>query len=186
MEKSLKMQQSGEGIELIRPSGKKWEQIWSDGEFSYVFFRTFLCIYQKWWPQLILALKLTKFFWWLMRYRHSHMHLNRRQWAFWCILGHPNADQPFGGLTILLAGDLRQLPPIGDLPMFSESGGDMSQCLGRALYRMFDKNSFSLISQMRQQGDENAGFRSELERLATGEFSVEDWRHWQKPMTQWM
>ena len=90
------------------------------------------------------------------------------------------ADQPFGGLTILLAGDLRQLPPIGDLPMFSESGGDMSQCLGRALYRMFDKNSFSLISQMRQQGDENAGFRSELERLATGEFSVDDWRHWQK------
>ena len=62
LETAIQIQQSGEGIELIRPSGKKWEQIWSDGEFSYVFFRTFLCIYQKWWPQLILALKLTKFF----------------------------------------------------------------------------------------------------------------------------
>ena len=89
------------------------------------------------------------------------------------------ADQPFGGLTILLAGDLRQLPPIGDLSMYSESGGDMTQCLGRGLYRMFDKSSYSLTAQMRQQGDENAGFRNELERLATGEFSLEDWHHWQ-------
>ena len=90
------------------------------------------------------------------------------------------ADQDFGGLTILLAGDLRQLPPIGDLSMYSEKGGDSIQYLGRTLYRLFDKNSFSLTSQMRQQGDENAGFMSELERLATGEFSVVDWRHWQR------
>ena len=90
------------------------------------------------------------------------------------------ADQDFGGLTILLAGDLRQLPPIGDLSMYSEKGGDPIQCVGRTLYRSFDKNSYSLTSQMRQQGDENAGFRKELERLATGEFSVEDWRHWQR------
>ena len=61
-ETAIKMQQPGEGIKLIRPFCKKWEQIWSDGKFSYVFFQTFLCICRKWWPHLINALKLTKFF----------------------------------------------------------------------------------------------------------------------------
>ena len=40
-EAAKRMQQSGEGIELIQPSGKKWEQIWSDGKFYYVFFFDF-------------------------------------------------------------------------------------------------------------------------------------------------
>ena len=41
------------------------------------------------------------------------------------------ADQPFGGITILLAGDLRQLHPVGDLPFYSQKGGDLTQ--GRVL-----------------------------------------------------
>ena len=32
------MQQSGKGIESIQPSCKKWEQKWTDGIFSFVFF----------------------------------------------------------------------------------------------------------------------------------------------------
>ena len=38
-ETAKQMQQSGEGIMLIRPSCQKWERKWSDGIFSFVFFR---------------------------------------------------------------------------------------------------------------------------------------------------
>ena len=88
------------------------------------------------------------------------------------------ADQAFGGLTILLAGDLRQLPPVGDLSIYTQDGGALNQCLGRVLYRMFDNYSYLLQSQMRQQGDENALFRDQLERLARGTFTQEDWHCW--------
>ena len=36
-ETAIKMQQSGEGTMLIRPSCKKLERKWSDGIFSFVF-----------------------------------------------------------------------------------------------------------------------------------------------------
>ena len=36
-ETAIKMQQSGEGIKLIRPSYEKWEQKWSEPTFSFVF-----------------------------------------------------------------------------------------------------------------------------------------------------
>ena len=80
-------------------------------------------------------------------------------------------ELPFGGITILLSGDFRQLPPVLDLALYSESGGTTFQCEGRVLYRMFDI-SICLKQSMRQAGDENAEFRSELERLATGELAT--------------
>ena len=89
-----------------------------------------------------------------------------------------NADQAFGALTILLAGDLRQLPHVGDLSIYSQNGGDLNQFLGWVLYKMFDRYSYLLRSQMRQQGDENALFRDQLERLAGGTFTQEDWHCW--------
>ena len=94
-------------------------------------------------------------------------------------------ELPFGGITILLSGDFRQLPPVLDLALYSESGGTTFQCEGRVLYRMFDI-SICLKQSMRQAGDENAEFRSELERLATGEFSVDDWKKWAKCNLQQM
>lgn len=67
-----------------------------------------------------------------------------------------------------------------DLPLFSTKGGSLIQHQGRAIYKMFDGSSFILKSQMRQQGSENTTFISQLERLATGHFNVDDWRQWSK------
>ena len=90
------------------------------------------------------------------------------------------ADKPFGGITILLAGDLRQLQPVGDLPLYSDKGGHQFQQRGRLLYRLFDDFSYKLYQQMRQLGAENEEFKEQLERLATGQFTIEDWKTWSK------
>ena len=74
------------------------------------------------------------------------------------------ADLPFGGVTILLAGDLRQLHPVGDLPFYSQKGGELIHQQGRVLYKLFDAQTFILRQQMRQQGAENQLFRDQLER----------------------
>ena len=54
------------------------------------------------------------------------------------------ADVPFGGRSILLAGDLRQLPPVGDLALYSTNPGNVQQQQGGTLYRLFDKYIRSL------------------------------------------
>ena len=89
-----------------------------------------------------------------------------------------NADEPFGGITILMAGDLRQLPPVLDKPLYSKERLDEQCARGRLLYLLFDAYSFQLVELMRQRGEENQQFRDELERLANGEFNEQDWDSW--------
>ena len=38
-----------------------------------------------------------------------------------CCEGKANNSEPFGGLFIYFFGDLRQLPPVKDTPLFAES-----------------------------------------------------------------
>ena len=59
-----------------------------------------------------------------------------------------------------------------------KSKGQNAQMLGSVLYRLFDESSHCLQAQMRQAGAENLEFREQLERLAIGEFSVNDWESW--------
>ena len=44
-----------------------------------LYFSEFPLYIRKWWPLHKNALNLMKCFWWLLRYRDSHMHLNRNQ-----------------------------------------------------------------------------------------------------------
>ena len=91
------------------------------------------------------------------------------------------ADQSFGGLVILLCGDLSQLPPVGDKALYYDGQGKMtaSQELGRRLYAEFTE-CFLLKESMRQQGPENELFRKELRRLSDGTFNIEDWNRWEE------
>ena len=85
---------------------------------------------------------------------------------------------PFGGLLVLLCGDLSQLPPVGDRALYAVSGKSTAQQqLGFTLYQQFKEN-YKLDVSMRQQGEHNQLFRQELGRLANGSFSIDNWRRW--------
>ena len=92
-----------------------------------------------------------------------------------------HADQMFGGLVLLLCGDLSQLPPVGDKPLYYNGQAALTQpqSQGRALYAQF-KVCYFLTESMRQQGPENELFRGELRRLANGTFTIDDWRRWEE------
>ena len=105
-------------------------------------------------------------------------------YTLWCIdqrlrQARPHhAHLPFGGLLVVLAGDLSQLPPVGDVALYARSGKKTAkQQLGYGLYQQFTE-SYLLLTSMRQLGEENEMFRQELGRLARGSFTITDWRRW--------
>ena len=65
-----------------------------------------------------------------------------------------------------------------DIPLYSQRKGTNAQNLGAVLYKLFDNSSFCLRAQMRQAGSENEVFRDQLERIANGKFSIQDWESW--------
>ncbi|GFU61522.1 ATP-dependent DNA helicase PIF1 [Nephila pilipes] len=59
-----------------------------------------------------------------------------------------NLDEPFGGINVIVFGDLMQLPPVRGLQVFQKPN---SQLLSLHLWRLFGLNE--LTQNMRQQGD---------------------------------
>ena len=90
------------------------------------------------------------------------------------------STEPFGGLSVILSGDLRQLPPVLDLPLYSPNGGTSVQAEGRILYKLFDSLTVTLRTNFRQAGNQNTEFRNQLERLASGKFTLADWESWKQ------
>ena len=91
---------------------------------------------------------------------------------------------PFGGVSVMLAGDLRQLPPVFDMALYEvpTASSLAMESHGFQLYRMFDEDTFKLMEQMRQTGDRNAAFRKDLDSLAVNNFSEGQYNRWKSIM----
>ncbi|KAL8594719.1 hypothetical protein ACOMHN_051665 [Nucella lapillus] len=93
------------------------------------------------------------------------------------------ASEPFGGLTVVLLGDWKQLPPVFDSPLYHNLCGSKSRtkagAAGYNVYWLFkDVIFFNQIE--RQAGEDQSLFRNELCRLSEGTFSEQDWQRWKK------
>lgn len=63
----------------------------------------------------------------------------------------PEPNKAFGGVSIILIGDDAQLPPVKDMPLYSEGGRDDQSLRGRALYLSLFKLVVELDAVFRQQ-----------------------------------
>jgi ATP-dependent DNA helicase PIF1 len=86
------------------------------------------------------------------------------------------ADQPFGGVNVLLCGDFFQLPPVNGRPLYATKVTGLEATKGQGLYRAFDR-TVQLTEVMRQQGtDETAiRFRRALSELRESKLSQSSW-----------
>lgn len=84
----------------------------------------------------------------------------------------PEIDEPFGGLHVYFFGDFRQLPPVKDSALYSETSGDMA-AKGRLVFETFQK--FIELKNSHRQATDTTAFPSMLDRLARGSLTTEDY-----------
>ena len=92
-------------------------------------------------------------------------------------------DRPFGGISVILAGDFAQLPPVGETRLYAWVNSSNTAAaarpsaqqvvMGKLLWLTFT-SVIILVESMRQQGPENLAFVSLLTRLRSGECTRDD------------
>lgn len=92
-------------------------------------------------------------------------------------------DRPFGGISIIVAGDFAQLPPVGETRLYAWVNVSKSAAaaklsvqqlvIGKLLWLMFT-SVVLLDNNMQQRSSENGAFLSLLTRLRSGECTQDD------------
>ena len=86
------------------------------------------------------------------------------------------ANQSFGGLSVIVVGDIAQLPPVGDKPLYHSMPKTDKQIQGHLMYQQFNK-VVALTVNHRVDGNssEQHLFRDLLLRARNGESTPADW-----------
>lgn len=85
-------------------------------------------------------------------------------------------DVPFGGITVILVGDLGQLPPVKGYALFNENVNSQLE-LGYFIYNQF-LTVVELHANQRAKGSDNqqVQFRTMLENVRNGGVTLLDWK----------
>ena len=85
-------------------------------------------------------------------------------------------DMTFGRISVILVGDIAQLPPVGDRPLYHSMPKTDKQIQGFLLYHEF-KKVVKLTVNQRVQGNniKQSNFREMLTRARHGESTESDW-----------
>ena len=93
-----------------------------------------------------------------------------------CRQGTGELDKPFGGISMILVGDIAQLPPVGDKVLYHKKPNGEVGTMGFCMYKKFT-TIIKLTVNERTKGNEieQKTFRNVLYRLRNGDSTEEDW-----------
>lgn len=81
---------------------------------------------------------------------------------------------PFGGMFFILLGDMKQLPPVNDRPLYGNGYNNQYSDEGQNLFKNIE--SSIILTTSHRQNENQVAFRQLLDRLSDGEFTLEDFR----------
>ncbi|XP_012143156.1 uncharacterized protein LOC105662771 [Megachile rotundata] len=91
-----------------------------------------------------------------------------------CREAYPLVDSPFGGLRVYFFGDLQQLPPVKDAPIFKYNTPRQEHSLGKIAFQTIQRFC-KMTTSLRQNSPQQLAFRDLLDALALGEMNEENY-----------